>query len=217
MTNLRLRYQTLEFENTDIHLCTLRDRQQFHDPNNEAEKLGISSASWPLFGIVWPSSIVLASHMLHYDTTKKRILEVGCGIGLTSLLLNTKNVDITATDHHPAASEFLKRNTELNSTPPISFHRTDWADEDDDLGLFDVIIGSDLLYEEFSIIHLAHFINRHAQKKCEVVIVDPGRGKKNKLAQKMRKFGFLDKHSKPTNLDSSKEQFNGHIIEFHRS
>ncbi len=217
MTNLRLRYQTLEFEHTDIHLCTLRDRQQFHDPHKVAEKLGISSATWPIFGIVWPSSVVLAHHMHKYDTADKRILEVGCGIGLTSLLLNKNNADITATDHHPAANEFLKRNIELNSASPIVFSRLDWADEQDDLGLFDVIVGSDLLYEDYNINLLANFINRHASQKCEVIIVDPGRGKKNKLAREMRKFGFLDKHSKATNAVTTMDNFEGHIIQFNRN
>ena len=37
----------------------------------------------------------------------KRILEVGCGIGLSSLILNRLNADITATDYHPEAEKFL--------------------------------------------------------------------------------------------------------------
>ena len=56
MTNLRLRYQTVEFGNLDIHLCTLRDKQEFHDPAGVAEGLGISSATWPIFGVLWPVS-----------------------------------------------------------------------------------------------------------------------------------------------------------------
>ncbi|NVK54395.1 MAG: histidine kinase, partial [Alteromonadaceae bacterium] len=88
MPHLRLSYQTVEFGETDIHLCTLRNNQEFYDPDLIAEKLGISSASWPIFGIVWPSGIVLAHFMNNYDTQAKRILEVGCGMALSSLLLN---------------------------------------------------------------------------------------------------------------------------------
>ena len=100
MTNLRVCYQTIEFGNIDIHLCTLRNNQEFYDPDGVAEKLGISSAAWPIFGIIWPSSLVLAHHMNNYDIGEKRVLEVGCGTALSSLLLNKKNVDITATDYH---------------------------------------------------------------------------------------------------------------------
>ena len=83
---LRIRYQTIEFDNIDIHLCTLRDKQQFSDQRDEAHDFGISSASWPLFGVIWPSSLVLANYILDYKTEGKKILELGCGIALTSLL-----------------------------------------------------------------------------------------------------------------------------------
>ena len=114
MTDLRLRYQTVEFGETDIHLCTLRNRQEFHDPVGVAEKLGISSATWPLFGVIWPSSLVLAHYICDYQTESKRILEIGCGMALSSLLLNKQCADITATDYHPEAEKFLERNALLN-------------------------------------------------------------------------------------------------------
>ena len=57
MTTLRLRYQTIEFGKTDIHVCTLRNNQEFHDPDGVADALGISSATWPIFGVLWPSSL----------------------------------------------------------------------------------------------------------------------------------------------------------------
>ena len=101
MSSLRFQYQTYEFDDVDIHVRTLRDKQEFLDNDNVAEKLGISSAQWSLFGVVWPSSEVLAHFMFDFDTKGKRILEIGCGIGLTSLLLNQRKADITATDYHP--------------------------------------------------------------------------------------------------------------------
>lgn len=71
MSPIRVRYQTIEFDKTDIHLRTLRDKQQYFDENDIAKKLGISSATWPIFGVIWPSSIVLANFMLDYDFSKK--------------------------------------------------------------------------------------------------------------------------------------------------
>ncbi|GAB5452927.1 MAG: methyltransferase domain-containing protein [Halioglobus sp.] len=217
MTKLRLRYQTIEFGNTDIHVCTLRSRREFHDPNGVAEDLGISSALWPLFGVVWPSSLVLAHYISDYETGSKRILEVGCGIALSSILLNKQHADITATDHHPEANTFLQRNALLNEDSPIVFERVDWADGDDTLGLFDLIIGSDLLYEDNHFELLANFIQHHSNQTCEVIIVDPGRGQKNKLTEKMESFGFTSTHHKPAHTDYLEEAFKGHILRFERS
>tara|TARA_B110000483_G_scaffold207454_1_gene252437 strand:+ start:626 stop:1276 length:651 start_codon:yes stop_codon:yes gene_type:complete len=216
MTKLRLSYQTVEFGKIDIHLCTLRNRQEFHDPLGVAESLGISSAQWPIFGVVWPSSKVLAHYISDYDTGSKRILEIGCGMALASLLLNKQHADITATDYHPESGIFLARNALLNEDEPISYKQVDWADTEDGLGLFDLIIGSDLLYEEQHIALLANFIEDHSNQTCEVVIVDPGRGRKNKLSARMIEFGYSSSEEKPSHTDYLGEEFKGHILKFSR-
>jgi predicted nicotinamide N-methyase len=217
MTNLRLFYQTIEFGKIDIHLCTLRNKQEFHDPEGTAEELGISSAAWPIFGIVWPSSLVLAHHISNYDIGFKRVLEIGCGTALSSLLLNKRHVDITATDYHPEVEAFLTRNSELNGDALIPFERTGWGDSNDNLGRFDLIIGSDLLYEEEHIGLLSNFIREHSNPECEVIIVDPGRGRKNKLAKKLLKLGYISTFSKPENTDYLDSDFKGYILKFVRT
>ena len=214
---VRLRYQTVEVGDTDIHVCSLRDNQQFSDPEGVAELLGISSASWPLFGVIWPSSLVLAHHICDYQTTGKRILEVGCGMAVSSLLLNKQNMDITSTDHHPDAQAFLNRNSRLNDDDPIAFERSDWNDVSDTLGLFDLIIGSDLLYEDEHVKLLAGFINRHSKPTCEIILVDPGRGRKNKLARQMDLYGYEYSHSQPEETEYLDLPFKGHIMKFWRN
>ncbi len=216
MTQLRLSYQTIEFGEIDIHLCTLRNKQEFHDPDDIAKNLGICSAAWPIFGVVWPSSVVLAHFMSDFNTASKRILEVGCGMALSSLLLNKQCVDITATDYHPEAQRFLQRNTRLNKDDDIAFEQVDWASDTDNLGLFDVIIGSDLLYEDNHIQMLASFIDEHAKPTCEVVIVDPGRGRKNKLSTLLVNAGFSSNHLKPIHTNYLDQEFKGHILTFKR-
>ena len=216
MTKLRLCYQTVEFGKTDIHVCTLRNRQEYHDPAGVAEKLGISSATWPIFGVIWPSSLVLAHYIADYDTGTKRILEIGCGMALSSLLLNKQQADITATDYHPEAGTFLKRNALLNGDRPIAFEQTDWAETEDDLGLFDLIIGSDLLYEDEHVDLLADFIEGHAKPVCEVILVDPGRGRKSKLSTRMIDFGYSSTHLKPEPSEYLDPKFKGYILQFKR-
>ncbi len=213
---LRIRYQTIEFNNTDIHVCTLRDNQQFDDPQGTAEKLGISSASWPLFGVLWPSGLVLAHFISAFPTHGKRILEMGCGMALSSLLLNDQNADITATDYHPEAEFFLQRNTLLNQGKEIDYQRVDWSDESDELGLFDLIIGSDILYEHEHIKMVADFINTHANPQCEIILTDPGRGNKNKLGTLMQQYGYSYTAIKPEHTDYLDEPFKGHILKFWR-
>ncbi|WP_321323108.1 class I SAM-dependent methyltransferase [Thiomicrorhabdus sp.] len=216
MPEIRIRYQTIEFDDIDIHLRCLKDKQQFSDPLGEAEAIGISSAQWSLFGVIWESSEILAQKMEHFEIQGKRILELGCGIGLSSLLLNARNADITATDYHPEAGKFLAKNTTLNNGDDIPFLRTDWKDENLGLGKFDLIIGSDLLYERNHIDLLSGFIERHSEQECEVILVDPGRGKHAQFSKNMVKLGFEHSQYKPNETDPKNADFKGVVLKYKR-
>jgi 2-polyprenyl-3-methyl-5-hydroxy-6-metoxy-1,4-benzoquinol methylase len=216
MTAIRFRYQTIEFEDADIHIRSLRDKQQFSDPLGEAEALGISSAQWSLFGVVWESGEILAREMRSFDIAGKRILEVGCGMALSSLLLNSRHADITATDYHPEAGGFLAENVRLNNGRKIPFLRTGWADLNDGLGRFDVVIGADLLYELEHVELLSAFINRHANPQCEVILVDPGRGNHASFSKKMVALGYSHSQRKPGNFEGMAKPYKGQILQYRR-
>jgi len=216
MSVLRFRYHTIDFGKSDIHLRTLRDRQQFSDDDGVAEALGINAATWPLFGVIWDSSMVLAHYMLDYNIEGKRILEVGCGMALSSLLLNQRHADITATDHHPEAEDFLNHNTMLNDGDNIPFIRTGWNDELSDLGKFDIIIGSDILYESDHVDLLSNFIQQHSRPTSDVIIVDPGRGQHARFSKKMVSLGYSHSQSQPVKSDYLLKPFTGQILSYQR-
>ena len=215
--DVRVRYRTFEFGEVDIHVRTLRDRQQFADPDGEAARLGISSSAWPHFGVVWDASQVLAGLMAEHEVEGKRILEVGCGIALASLVLNKRSANITATDHHPEVEEFLRINAELNHGPRIPFVRTGWEDEPhEDLGVFDLVIGSDLLYEDHHARELSGFIDRHAAGSCEVILVDPGRGHHAKLSKRMVRLGYSHSQSRSPSPEDLSKPFTGQVLSYRR-
>lgn len=216
MPPLRLRYQTLEVGEHDFHIRSLRDLLQFDDVDDAAALLGISSAAWPMFGVLWDSGRVLAELMLSQDIAGKRILEVGCGLGLASLVLNRRRADITATDHHPRAEAFLQANTTLNADAAIPFHRTGWDDEDTGLGHFDLVIGADLLYTGHLIAPLAGFIHRHAASTSEVMIVDPGREHRGRFATSMAGHGFDCLRSVPGGVEQLETPFRGQLLTLRR-
>jgi predicted nicotinamide N-methyase len=178
----------------DYSLRSLRDRQQFSDPDGQAERAGISSASWPLFGLVWPAGIALAEQMSRLPAAAldgKRILEVGCGIGLASLVLKRRNADITASDYHPLAGEFLRHNAELNHLPEIAYAQAAWAGPNPDLGRFDLIIGSDLLYERDNPRLLAGFLASHAAPAARIIVSDPGRSHCGQFSTQLATQGYV--------------------------
>ncbi len=194
---VRIRYQTFEFGDTDIHVRVLRDRQQYDDVDGAAARLGIPEASWAHFGTVWESGERLARLMYTHDIQGLRILEVGCGIGLASLVLAARGADITATDQHPEVGAYMAINARLNGLPTIPFVRTDWSDRDTGLGLFDLIIGSDLLYEATEVAQLAGFIARHGRPGSQVIVIDPGRGLAGPFTRSMSEAGYRPQPEAP--------------------
>ena len=186
----------------NLEICSLLDRQQFADPLGVAERLGISSATWPLFGLLWPSGSELASHMaLRVLVAGERILEVGCGLGLSSLVMHRRGADMTASDCHPLASDFLAFNVLLNGLTPLAYRHGEWADlpapaavGDSDrnpvAGRFELIIGSDVLYDRDASTALAGFIHRHGAARGEVCIVDPDRGNRSAFSRSLALQGY---------------------------
>ncbi len=180
----------------DIHVRSLRDTQEYSDDLGVSESMGVPPSQWSLFGVLWEASLTLARLMFDYSLDGRRILEVGCGLGLASLVLNQRLADVSATDYHPDSEEFLRKNTELNGGSEIPFVRANWADGNIGLGKFDLIIGSDLLYERGHAETLSEFIDQHARPVCEVIIVDPGRGQLSRFGRLMAGRGYSDvKHT----------------------
>lgn len=171
-------------------LRVLADNQQFSDPDGHGDRLGISSAQWSLFGQVWPVGKLLAEAMDTADMEGKRMLELGCGIGLPSLVLERRGAQVVATDIHPLAEPFLAYNSALNGLPSVHFRQLDWEKPLPSLGDFDKIIGSDLLYERDHPALLASVIARHARPVAEVVITDAGRGHTSAFSREMAALGF---------------------------
>jgi predicted nicotinamide N-methyase len=217
MPGYRIKYSTLSIGVEDFHLCSLRDKQQFADPGGLAEEAGISSATWSLFGQLWLSGEVLARSMSQFPVNGLRILELGCGLGLASMVLQRLGADITASDYHPLAGDFLARNALLNQLSPIEFHRCDWAEHYPAIGLFNLIIGSDLLYERDHPQLLAGFIARHSALDAEVLIVDPRRGNTASFSRAMLEFGYRQAADQPQGRDSADVPFGGRILRYSRT
>ncbi len=217
MTGYQIKLETLSVAGLAMQVRSLLDKQQFHDPEGEAERIGISSAAWPIFGLVWPSALVLAAFLQDMVLGERRILEVGCGLGLASLSLHRRHGDVTASDCHPLAGRFLGENVRLNVLPALPYLHGDWGAVNKSLGLFDLIIGSDVLYERDQPGLLAAFIERHSQAAMEVVIVDPDRGNRAGFNRLMDVLGFQREELKVTCLPDGSTPYKGRVLSYSRA
>lgn len=189
--NYSLKREIITVDSFDYRVCSLQDVQQY-DPNDaEARDMGLTSSNWSLFGVVWPASRILAGEVGHLELVGKRVLEVGCGIGLASLVLHRLGTDITASDYHPRAREFLERNVRENGFSPLPFCQVDFERVNPLLGKFDLIVASDVLYQPHHPAGLARMLSSHTSDDARVIVVDPGRGNRADFTKHMIALGFL--------------------------
>lgn len=221
------RLQTIHIPNThSLLIRTLMDRQQYWDPKGDAARQGIGSALWSFFGVLWPSSIYLADHMAARPVQAgERILEIGCGLALPSLVCHRQGADITASDRHPLAPRFLRKNLHLNDLPiTLPYRHGGWGetpsnDEPPLTGRYDMIIGSDLLYDRDAPQALASFIARHAYSHSQVWIVDANRGHHATFTRQLAEHGFVHVGQICLNRDpclSGVRRYRGRLLKYHR-
>lgn len=214
----------------DLLIRSLRDRQQYSDPAGLAGRLGISSAAWPIFGLSWPSGRQLAARLATRALRPgERILELGCGLALASLVGHRRGAAVTASDMHPLAAHFLAHNLRLNALPPMHYRHGAWASEPLPAadgarpnsavrGRYDLLIASDVLYERESGGVLAGFIGRHAAPAAEVWIVDPDRGNRPPFNRAMAALGFvLTEERLDSRATGDEAAYKGRLLSYHRA
>lgn len=217
MQSYQRKDETITVNKIDYLISSLKDRQQFYDHEQRAEALGISSATWPLFGVVWPASRVLADTVCLFELDGKRVLEIGCGLALTSIVLHQMGIDITASDYHPLAREFLDDNVLANALPPIKFQTGNWETANPLLGEYDLIIGSDILYEPAHAENVSQFIDIHSSTDVEVIIVDPNRGNRSKFTKEMIALGYTHHFDRFDVEGQGDTRCKGRVLHFQRN
>ena len=129
----------------------------------------------PYWADVWPSSVVLATHVRAMDGTGRTLLELGCGLGLVATAAAQAGFDVLATDYYHDALRFAELNVARNAGRPLRAMHLDWRDLPDDLPTFDVVVASDVLYELRYAELVADVVARTLKRDGEGWFADPGR------------------------------------------
>jgi 2-polyprenyl-3-methyl-5-hydroxy-6-metoxy-1,4-benzoquinol methylase len=128
------------------------------------------------------------------DFSKKKGIEVGCGLGLPAILGAKIGAQMTATDFHPDVGAWVATNAELNGVR-IDYRHWDWtAEPPTDLGTYDFVLASDVLYESRHPEDLARALARLVTPQGSIYLSDPGRGYLNQALEAIEQLGFNKAH-----------------------
>jgi predicted nicotinamide N-methyase len=96
----------------------------------------------PYWAELWPAATALASALP--DVAGRRVVELGCGLGVPSLVAAARGADVTATDWAADAIDLLRVNAARNSLElrcEVRDWREPWGER------FDLVLAADVLYE----------------------------------------------------------------------
>ena len=146
----------------------------------------------PYFTRLWESAEALAKYIVEHRGvfSGKRVLELGCGLGLPSLCAARCGAQVTASDFHPDNRAFFLRNAKLNALSEINYHIMDWR-QPDLVGNFDILLGSDLIYEKEMLSSLTSCIKQYLAPGGTFFYADPGRAALQKFTSALENANFI--------------------------
>jgi predicted nicotinamide N-methyase len=169
-----LEIKTVTLGKTAFILETIRDTDSLIESMSEADFK--HEDRFPYWAELWPSSLGLGEYILENRTyfKNKKVVELGCGLGLAGLAARAAEADVLFTDYDPVALEFTRRNYKRNFGCLPRTHLLDWRypllQE-----TYDIIIGADILYERKMLKPLLSFCSQALKTSGEILLADPGR------------------------------------------
>lgn len=129
----------------------------------------------PYWADLWPSAQILAGEVRTMRLAGRRVLELGCGLGIVAVAATLAGAEVTATDYYDDAILFARLNVAEATGATIATRMVDWTAMPPDLGRFDVVLASDVLYEHRYASLVAGAIAATLVRGGEALVADPGR------------------------------------------
>ena len=101
----------------------------------------------PYWAEIWPSSRILAAHLVEMNPRGRTLLELGCGAGLVATAAALGGFRVTVSDYYEDALRFARANAWLNDASAPDTMLLDWRALPEEPPQFDVVVASDVLYE----------------------------------------------------------------------
>ena len=132
----------------------------------------------PYWARPWPSGVGLAGHLHdHPVEAGTRVLELGCGLALPSVIAAQQGARVLATDGSTDAVVFAAHTLALNEVEGDVAH-VDWSTHGDALierGPFDLVLAADVLYTKANVEAAAALFPKLVKPGGKLLIADPNR------------------------------------------
>lgn len=197
-SNFGYQYLTKRMQVLDLDMITIRDLDESIDIlcshfGEDQMDQSLAEEHCPYFGVMWEAGIGLSQFLTSDMCTGKKILEIGCGLALPSFVATRFGGQVIATDFHADVPLFLKDNQDKNQIH-FDYQVMNWRSEIErtktSLGLFDLVLGSDILYESQHPMQVAKALIAFLKPGGKIILSDPGRAYIQKFISSMQELNY---------------------------
>lgn len=183
------------------------------DPNaimdDEVVEQTYAEMRWqPYWAQAWEAGNGLCEFLASINLLGLQVLDLGCGLGMTTALLLAAGANVIAGDNAPPALEFTRLNTWL-WRDRCDIRTVDWNKSVIETP-FDLIIGSDILYDRADIVPLDRFFRQHLNRDGQVILADPSRAMTREFLDKFAELGWKQT---TTMIELEQTKFPSRIVE----
>lgn len=145
----------------------------------------------PFWAELWPSAVGLARFIWQQvDINGKNSLELGTGLGLPGIAAALKGAKVVETDLVADSLKWARENAQLNGIFDLEYITADWRDFKAP-GKYEVILGSDILYEPKLHPMLENIFETYLLPGGRVYLADPGREATTMFINKLIGLGWI--------------------------
>jgi len=180
-----LRVERFSHQDFSVELVLPRSAEELIDEEEFA-----ADERLPYWAELWPSALALTRHLLEERYPGSPAIELGAGIGLPSLALLPRGIDVTATDYYEEALRFARHNAAANGLAPLSTAVLDWRRPTAGLGHFRLAFAADVLYEQRNAESLAELLPLLLVPGGTFLLADPGRVYRATFLDRMSSEGW---------------------------
>ena len=184
-----LRQEIIQLANRKIAITVVVEPDQFLDELSNEESDG--ELRLPYWVYLWPSSIGLARHLDQMDSMdSQRVLEIGCGFGLSGIVASQGGGTVVFTDYEQDALLFAQYNALQNRCiEEASFVQMDWS-APCLKGQFTRILAADVVYEEKNWKPILALIQKYLAADGTAIIAEPNRANADGFFDLLKRHGF---------------------------
>lgn len=144
----------------------------------------------PYWALVWTGARAIAAAAAGFDVAGRRVLDLGCGLGLSGLAAARTGADVTFGDYLEEPLEFVRATiAQLGTSADV--RRIDFT-RDEPSCAFDSILAADIVYDPTHYAPLARYLDGSLAEGGTILLTESLRADAKVFLQGMTALGYDD-------------------------